>query len=310
MGVSLWYNVNECSIALQKAWIEVARDVPAREVSLLRAGGKLSLIAYPRNVTELITTINLAKEYDLPLFVLGGGSNLLVRDGGYQGAAVSLKHFKGSLIKKNHLFVGAHEKLPFLASMTARNSLAGLEPLCGIPCSIGGAVIKNAGCYGTEISDLVEAVTILDLNTLKVERINRNKIDYSYRSSGNALKNAIVLYVRLRLTPSCENLLEKISTYREKRLCSQPTEPSLGSVFLKTKDGVSAGYYIDKAKLKGTRIGGAEISTKHANFIINANGATATDYLKLCSLMHDVVYKKFKISLQKEIDIIGDDNRD
>ena len=310
MSTRLWYNVNKCIIALTSVGVDVARQVPAKEISLFRAGGVIDLIATPHTVTELVTTIKLARSHHLPLFTLGGGSNLLVKDGGYHGVAISLKHFNGILLDGNHVFVGASEKLPHIAYFSAKNQLSGLEALSGIPATIGGATIKNAGCYGVEISDIIEAVTLLDLNSLTIKRISRAEIDYSYRSSGDTFKDSIVLYVRLRLSPSNGDLIKSITDYRAKRLASQPTEPSLGSVFLKTPEGVSAGYYVDKARLKGTRIGGAQISDKHANFIINTGCATATDYLKLTALMHDVVYKKYKISLQKEIDIIGEDYSD
>ncbi len=302
----IWYNVNVIVSALCKLGLEYSQNVLASTLTSIRCGGVVDLLIKPKSTIELIDVLSILKEHSIPAMPMGAGTNTIVSDLGYRGALISLNKFNKINLDSNRLFAESGVSLPYLAHKTATIGLKGLEQLSGIPGNIGGVVAKNAGCFGKEIADLITSVTYLDMLTLKEEVVNRQDIPYSYRSSSDFFKDKIVLSTTLNLTKSNDNLLNEIQRYRTIRLAHQPTEPSLGSVFKKTNDGKSAGYYIDQANLKGTRIGNAMISTKHANFIVNVGGATANEYLELATLCAETVKDKFNINLTKEIDIIGE----
>ncbi len=197
--------------------------------------------------------------------------------------------------------------IPKLTKVLSHRGLGGLETLCGIPCTIGGATIKNAGCFGSTIGDLVSKIYCIDPLTLKSIVLRKKDLSYSYRSSGERLKNLVILYVELELTKTNEDLGAKIKEFTRLRRNTQPSAPSLGSVFLRPETNVSAGFLIDKLGLKGTSIGGAQISKTHANFIVNLGDATSKDYLDLIELCRCMVKKKYNVDLKKEIDIVGED---
>ena len=305
MTESIWYNVSVIVSALEAIGVDFKENVSGDSLSTLRCGGIIPIVVFPKDALQLKNVIELLKSYSFPFYVIGNGSNTLLKDSSAHYALISLKGLKKITFLEDGLLVDAGVSAPFLSRLLAKNNLSGFEKLSGIPGSLGGLCIKNAGCYGMEISELLEEVTYLDLNTLENATALRREIPFSYRSTGSYFKDKIILKVKLKLIPTTENLFESILEYKKRRLCTQPTEPSLGSVF-KRVDNVSAGYYIDKAGLKGVRIGGAMISNKHANFFVNVGGATPNDYLALVKLAKDVTYNKFKITLQEEIDILGD----
>ena len=305
MMESIWYNVSVIVSALEAIGVDFKENISGDSLSTLRCGGNIPIVVFPKDALQLKNVIELLKSYSFPFYVIGNGSNTLIKDCNFSYALISLKGLKEISFFESGVLVDSGVSAPFLSQLLAKNNLAGFEKLSGIPGSLGGLVVKNAGCYGMEISELLEEIIYLDLNTLEYETALRKEIPFSYRSTGSYFKDKIVLKVKLKLTQSQENLFESILEYKKKRLSTQPTEPSLGSVFKKV-DNVGAGYYIDKAGLKGVTIGGAMISNKHANFFVNVGGATPNDYLSLVKLAKDVTYNKFKITLQEEIDILGD----
>lgn len=302
---SIWYNVSVIVSALETIGVDYNENVSGASLSTLRCGGNIPIAIFPKDALQLKNVIELFKRYLFPYNVIGNGSNTLIKDSNSLYALISLKGLKEISFEGNKVLVGAGVSAPLLSHILAENNLSGLERLSGIPGSIGGLTVKNAGCYRMEISELLEEVTYLDLNTLEYTTALKKEIPFSYRSTGCYFKDKIITNVKMKLKPTQENLFESILEYRKRRLSTQPTEASLGSVFKKV-DNISAGYYIDKAGLKGVRIGGAMVSHKHANFFVNVGGATPCDYLSLIELAKDVTYNKFKITLQEEIDILGD----
>ncbi|MBQ8178592.1 MAG: UDP-N-acetylmuramate dehydrogenase [Clostridia bacterium] len=292
--------------ALKDLGVESIVNVSGSTLSSVKCGGVVDLIIKPNSTSKLIDALSLLNAYNVPFIPIGAGTNTLITDQGFRGALVDLSKLNKFTVRGNQLYVESGLRLPYLAHKCASCGLKGLEQLSGIPGSVGGAVVKNAGSFGLEIADLLLSVNYLDLPSLSERVVDRPDLPYSYRSSSNFFKDKIVVGATLNLTPSKDNLSLEISRYRAIRLSRQPTEPSLGSVFKRTSSGESAGYYIDKANLKGTSLGGAMISTKHANFIVNRGGATATEYLGLVSLCEQTVKEKFNLSITKEIDIIGE----
>ena len=306
MSGGICYNIKALIEALTQMGIDYKTNVSATELSLLKCGGVAKLVTYPKTAREIEEVVKLSKKFNVPFYLIGNGSNTLILDGGTSEIVISLNKFHHLFIRETGVVVSAGVKLPALSRKLAGLGYAGLEKLSGIPCSIGGATIKNAGCYGLDFSSCVKKVFCLNTITLKREVVPKKDIRYAYRSSGNSFLNRLILFVELELKKSDDNLLGIINDHAQKRKDSQPTEPSLGSVFLRCEDGISAGYYIDKAGLKGITAGGAMISTKHANFIVNAGKATAKDYMTLVALCESVVKNKFNVTLKREIDIIGD----
>lgn len=279
-------------------------DMPATLVSSYRGGGTTAVIAYPESSAALAECLRAAAENGVPYMPLGNGTNILVKDGGFNGIMISLIGFRNVTRHGNSLVCGAGAGLASIANTAARCNLSGLEELSGIPGTAGGALRMNAGAFGRELSELIDSVTVYDTVAREVRRLTRGEIPFSYRSSGNVFEKAVALETTLLLTEGV-SVKEKSDFYRDKRRSKQPCAPSLGSVFLKTADGMSAGYYIEKSGLKGARVGGAEISEKHANFIVNRGGGTAKDYCSLMSLAHTVVESKYGITLEPEIVIVG-----
>lgn len=281
-------------------------NMPATLISSFRGGGVTSVIAYPESVDALSECLSAAVETGSPYMPLGNGTNVLVRDGGFKGIMISLVGFRSISIQGDLLVCGAGTGLRNVAEAAEAAGLSGLEELTGIPGTLGGATRMNAGAFGRELADLIDGVTVFDVATRSVRKFARSEIPFSYRSCGSAFDAAIVTGVALRLRPGTA-IKEKSDFYRDKRRSLQPAAPSLGSVFLKPSDNMSAGYYIEKSGLKGARVGGAEISEKHANFIVNRGGGTASDYLALMSLAQTVVDGKYGIKLKPEIDIVGEE---
>lgn len=281
-------------------------DMPATLVSSYRGGGTAAVIAYPESTAALAECVRIASENGVPCLPLGNGTNILVRDGGFYGIMISLIGFRTVTRRGDSLVCGAGAGLAGIAARAAEYNLSGLEELSGIPGTAGGALKMNAGAFGRELSELVDSVTVYDAVSRKVIRLTRGEIPFSYRSSGNVFEKAFALETTLTLAEGVA-VKEKSEFYREQRRAKQPCAPSLGSVFLKTADGMGAGYYIDKAGLKGARVGGAEISEKHANFIVNRGGGTAEDYCSLMSLARTVVGSKYGITLEPEIVIVGEE---
>ena len=294
-------------LSLQNDAIQAVTCVILSKFTTLKVGGPADFFAEPKSEEELTTLIRAAKEADVPVLLMGNGSNLLVRDGGFRGLAIRLgKTFSRIEQKENRLYAQAGALLSALARQAQEASLTGLEFAQGIPGSVGGGVYMNAGAYGGELSRTVEFVRVLEEEN--VRDIPGSEMAFSYRHSRAMEENWIILGAQFRLTPGDPGQIEAaMRDYAARRKEKQPLEyPSAGS-FFKRPAGHFAGALIEGAGLKGLAVGGAQVSEKHAGFLINTGSATAADFLKLKELVQDRVMEKYGVMLEPEVRIVGED---
>jgi UDP-N-acetylmuramate dehydrogenase len=272
-------------------------------------GGPVDIWAQPADFDSLREILFLCRQDGIRLFTVGNGSNILVKDKGLTGCVLNLnsQHFKGVDIDGTTVTAGAGIELPRLLTLLGKEGLSGLEFLVGIPATLGGAIAMNAGwaakgCEKSEIGDFVHQVTVMD-DKGRVSVLGKDKIGFRYRSSN--LEGYIILGARLRLSKADKKLIsEKTMGYLEhKRSAQELDAPSAGCIF-KNPDNDSAGRLIDVSGLKGKRIGGAVVSAKHANFIINAGNATCDDVLSLMDIIRRKVKEDHKVELQTEVKIL------
>lgn len=273
-----------------------------------KAGGSARYLISVENIEELREVFEMAEEKKLDSFILGRGSNVLVRDGGYDGMIIRLSGEFTSIENAQNVITAGAAATNVEVSVLARDEgLSGIEFLYGIPGSIGGAVFMNAGAYGSEICDYVDEVTFMDEDYNVVTRPLKD-IDFGYRHTEFMDGGRIIISVKLRLTPSsADAVASKMDALLNKRTSKQPMNyPSCGSVFKRPSGGYAA-KLIEDAGLKGTSIGGAQVSTKHSGFIINKGEATANDIIDLIKLVQKRVKKNSGIDLETEVRIIGKD---
>ncbi len=275
-----------------------------------KVGGKAEWIVEPNNTKELQDLISWANTKKLKIQVIGAGSNLLINDDDeLKGLTICMRKMHGYEIDKESGIIEAFsgEPIPNLARKAAKDGLHGLEWAVGIPGTIGGASVMNAGAQNGCIADQVISVKVISTETGKIYEINHKKLDYSYRKSFLQEQKLIVYSVKLRLESGYDNneLIKITNKNLNHRLKTQPYHlPSCGSVFRNPKDQ-TAGQIIEKLGLKGFRKGNAEISTMHANFIVNKGGAKASDILLLISIIQKKVQKKHGILLHPEVKCLG-----
>lgn len=290
---------------------KVSFDVPMARHTSLRVGGSADVLAFPRDEEDLRIIIQFAKKRAIPYYVLGRGTNIIVRDGGLRGIVISLcRGFREvSLIgrENNEVLVsaGAGGDLKSLVRFTRENNLTGVEAFTGIPGTVGGALAMNAGAFGSQIGDVVRSVVMMeDTGTVMVKQ--RGELKFEYRNlvfPGGSLILRCVIGVR---EAEGKEIAAKLKNVQRLRSRSQPWNvPTAGSIF-KNPQEAPAGQLIDELGLKGYRIGDARISEKHANFILNEGGATAADVLALMTFVRDEVYEKRGIRLIPEVHIIGE----
>jgi UDP-N-acetylmuramate dehydrogenase len=283
-------------------------DCPMDRMTTYRVGGKAEACCFPSEVKELGNLISFLTMEGVPYLIVGKGSNILVCDAGLKGAVIVMKDRLASIedtgTEVPELLCGGGATVADLLSHCKKKGLSGLEFMAGIPGTIGGAVFMNAGAYGNEIGDRVhEVLTVRPDGEKKV--LKHEEIKFSYRSSGIPPGTAIYGARLVLKQGDVEVISETIARNLKKRKESQPLDyPSAGSVF-KNPPGDYAGRLIEKAGLKGAKIGGAVISTKHANFIVNAGGAKAGDILALIELARRKVKEDTGIDLETEIKILG-----
>lgn len=238
-----------------------------------------------------------------PTVIIGGLSNILALNG--EGIFVRSDKFTGKTLEGETLIASSGETMISLALFCEQNGLSGMEKLCGIRGTIGGAVFGNSGCYGEEISQKIAFVRVYSFDTGRLRDIKANELSFTYRKSSLRRDIDMVIGVGLTLKKEERTLIRKnMAYYKAQRLAKQPTLPSLGSVF-KQVDGVSAGYYIEKVGLKGFAYKGMAISEKHANFIVNTGEGKAEEYLYLMNLAKNRVYESFGKELKSEVRIVG-----
>lgn len=283
---------------------ELCWDESLAPYTTLKVGGTANVMVFPSTVTELVVLLEQISKHKLPYFVLGSGSNLLVRDGGINGIVFNLRQLnKIEAVGFDFLMAEGGASYPRIATFAMENELGGLEFAAGIPGSVGGAVAMNAGVPGAETSEAVVSVTLVK-ETGEISEIPVQEVGFSYRAT--KLPKGIILAVGFRLTPTPRTEIEeKIKTILKKRRDRQPVNHSnCGSVFKNPPNGF-AGDLIEKSGLKGHRIGGAEISSQHANFVINRGGAKACDFIALIEKMQHTVAEHFGVELETEVKIVG-----
>lgn len=281
-------------------------EEPMKKHTTFRVGGPADVLVQP-DETALAAILALCRQYHVPYSFIGNGSNLLVGDKGIRGVVIEMTDPMGNIeVDGTKITAQAGAMLSKIANTAASNGLGGMEFAAGIPGSIGGAVVMNAGAYGGEMKDIIEKVYVLDENGAQLE-LDRDALDFGYRHSCIPKKKYIVTKVVLELVPRNEaEIRSEMKELNEKRAEKQPLQyPSAGSTF-KRPEGYFAGKLIMDAGLRGYQVGGAQVSEKHCGFVINKGDATAAD---ICQLMRDVsdkVQAQFGVVLEPEVKMIGE----
>ena len=296
----------EIIVFLKMNDVEYKENLKLSKISPIKIGGAADVVVYPRGEEELVKLVGFLDKSIKPYKILGRMSNVLPPDEKYGGTLIRTDHINNYSFKENVLEVGVGASMPTIAKILCERGLSGFEGLSGIPGSIGGAIVGNAGAFGREISDLVIDVKIYDLEAKKINHLSADQCGFSYRDSYFKQRPWIVLSARLKLSESDTfSVASETNRIRQIRKNTQPTDkPSLGSTFKRPSENISAAWLIDQCGLKGFSVGVAAISKKHAGFIINNGGATAADYLHLSEYVAQCVYERFKIKLCREIEIM------
>ena len=288
---------------------DIFENVPMAEHTSFKAGGTAEILVTPQNDDELKSVLKILSDNDYPHMVLGNGSNILVRDGGYKGAIVKIGDaFDYVKVCGTKLVCGAGALLSVVSKTAAAEGLTGFEFASGIPGSVGGAVFMNAGAYGGEMANVTERVHMVSKDGSRDFHMTGEELQMGYRhtllhETGDIVTEAVI---ELRHGDK-EEIRGKISDFTFRRNSKQPvTYPSAGS-FFKRPEGYFAGTLIQDAGLKGLTVGGARVSELHAGFIINTGGATATDILQLMEIVQARVIDEFGVRLEPEVRIIGDE---
>lgn len=278
----------------------VCYNYSADKLSYFKSGGKIDTLLCP-------STLNDFNSNTLPnnFTVLGACTNTLISDNGVRGEVISTRLLKGIERNSDFIYALGGESISKVCAFARNNSLSGIEELNGIPGSIGGAIVMNAGCFGREIAELTEYADVFIDGA--IERLTLNELNFSYRFSAlKGRQNAVIVGVQLKLTKGVKSeIADRMRSVMQKRKAHQPIEPSLGSVFRAT-DGVPAGKIIEECGFKGLTHGGACVSTKHANFIINMNKASSADYIALVETIKSGVKAKKDIELKREVIYLSD----
>jgi UDP-N-acetylenolpyruvoylglucosamine reductase len=287
----------------------VRQDEPLAKKTTLRVGGRADVCLEPASEDDLAKAIQFCRQADVPFLIFGRGSNLLVRDGGIRGVVICLSHPGFSRIDANgmELHCGAGARLKAVSAKARELNLAGLEFLEGIPGSVGGALRMNAGAMGSAMFEVVTQVRFMDETGAAHERAIA-EVPASYRSCPFFESN-IALSATFRGQPDAkEAIAKRTAEFNQRRWSSQPKEPSAGCIFKNPSPTLSAGKLIEDLGLKGTRCGGAAISTVHGNFIINEGNATANDVLRLIEIIQTRARAERGVELRTEVEIIGEDS--
>ena len=292
---------------LDSQGIKSCTDLSLKQVSTFAIGGPCDLSVFPKNANELIDAIDLAKRSNIKFEVVGRASNILFSDNGYSGMIIFTSQMKQIIHKSSgEIFVEAGANLTNASVKALGWGLSGLEFACGIPGSCAGAVYMNAGAYGGEISDILEYSEYYDALQNRIKVLCKADHSFSYRHSiYQEHKDMIILGAGLRLSKApVEDIKSKMDEYTQKRKASQPHEyPNVGSIFKRPAVGFAA-KMIDECGLKGLTVGGAQVSEKHAGFIVNRGNATSRDVLALIEIIRERVLSQFGVELECEVRII------
>lgn len=273
-----------------------------------RTGGPAEVFIKAESTENIISAIDIAKKYNKQYIITGNGSNILVKDGGIEGIVINIGN-EMSKIKCDgtKIYAQAGAMLSALATAAADEELTGLEFASGIPGTVGGAVFMNAGAYDGEIKDVIEYADVIDSEG-NTHRLIKDELELSYRHSVIAEKNMIVVGAMFNLNKGIKkNITDKMADFAKRRRDKQPLNyPSAGSTF-KRPEGYFAGKLIEDSGLKGKTVGGAQVSEKHAGFVVNIGNATSGDIITLMEFCIETVYNKFGVKLEPEVRILGKD---
>lgn len=317
-------------------------DEPMSKHTSFRVGGNADIYIIVQNKENLIEVLKIAKEYNLPITIVGNGTNLLVKDNGIRGIVINYISNNFEIIDENKIDkcqkntehagkivteiaententeiaksneykikVDSGVKNGVFAQFLLKNELTGFEFAAGIPGTIGGAIYMNAGAFGSEISNVVESVTYINIKDLKIHTLKNEQCEFAYRTSiFEQEEDKIIIEAIFNFKKGKrEEITQKMDEYRNKRLSSQPLDkPSAGSTFKRGENFITA-KLIDECNLKGYKIGGAQVSEKHAGFIINTGNASAQDIIDLIEYVKTKVYEKFGVEIKPEVRVIGE----
>lgn len=283
---------------------DIYENFPLSKLTSFKTGGPAKFLVSPANTEEVKKVIICCREYHIPFLIIGRGTNILISDNGFDGIVISTRKFNTLKVDGCEIYCQSGVLLSSLLKKCITESLSGLEFLAGIPGTTGGAIISNAGLKEQWISERTVKVDVISVSDVQERTLIRENICFGYRTSG--LEGYFIAGMVFHMDKGDKEEIKKtISEYMKKRLATQPVEyPSAGSIF-KNPPGLFAGKLIEECGLKGYNIGGAFISEKHANFIINKGGATSEDIYKLIYYIKRQVKKMYNIELETEIKIIG-----
>ena len=286
---------------------QIQLDAKMSEHIYFKVGGPADILLTPNSVQQVKDTITICKENKIPFYVIGNGSNLLVKDGGIRGVVIKLCELNKIERLDNKIKAECGALLKDVSAEATAGALSGFQFACGIPGSVGGAVFMNAGAYDGETSFVIESAEVLD-DKQEIRVISKEELNLGYRQSVVMQKGYIVLSATFNLTPGDKEAIQaRVDELTKRREDRQPLEyPSAGSTF-KRPDGYFAGKLIEDAGLKGFAIGGACVSTKHAGFVINKGDGTAKDVLDVINHVKNEVKRQFSVDLYPEVRIWGED---
>lgn len=282
-------------------------DEPLNKYTMTKLGGPADVFVMATTEEQASAVVKYARKNNIPIFLLGNGSNMVIRDGGMRGIVLNLSKLNQIHIEGTTVYAQSGALIIDVSKAAAAESLTGLEFSCGIPGSVGGAMAMNAGAYGGEINDVIKSCKVLT-HEGDVVVLSKEELELGYRKSVIQSKGFYALSSVFELQKGNKEQIDAtIADLTHKRTSKQPLEyPSAGSVF-KRPPGMFAGKLIQDSGLQGKGVGGAEVSTKHAGFIINKGNATATDYIKTIEMVQQVVKEKFGVDLETEVRIVGED---
>ncbi|WP_446897876.1 UDP-N-acetylmuramate dehydrogenase [Clostridium sp. LBM24168] len=298
------FAVNLKSILDEK---DIKLDEPMKDHTSFRVGGPADILITPKNSEQVLTVLKICNDKSVPYYIMGKGSNLLVKDGGIRGVVIKLTELNSIEVQNQKLIVGSGTSLKDVSQAALDNNLTGFEFACGIPGSVGGAVAMNAGAYNGEVSNIIDSVIVID-NYVKIRSLNLKQLELGYRMSSILKYGYTVLKVVFKLEKGDhDKIYDRIENLNRRRKEKQPLEyPSAGSTF-KRPEGYFAAKLIEDSGLKGKSVGGAQVSEKHSGFIINKGNATSKDILDLIKIVQMTVKEKFNVDLYTEVRIIGED---
>jgi len=282
-------------------------DEPMENYTSFKVGGPADVLVTPENAEEVQSIIKICKENNVDYYLVGNGSNLLIRDGGIRGVVIKLSNLDKIEVKGNKIIAQSGVSLYNVTMVALDEGLKGIEFASGIPGSIGGAAAMNAGAYDGEMSMVLESTLVIN-NNGELLTLTKDEMELTYRSSAVLIKGYTVISVTLNLQPGDKKTIKaRMDVLAQRRSDKQPLEyPSAGSTF-KRPEGHYASVLIQECDLKGTNVGDAEVSVKHSGFIINKKNASAKDILDLIKLVQQKVKEKFGVELDTEVKIWGED---